>query len=108
MPEAKNFVKFDPSAEETLNIIPAMNEVLRYIIPPQVRKMQGEFKSQIQNLIDQQFKNLEKQDLEQKAFLGQYQLPGAYHELTSTSDVPDDYWQKIEEFQKKGALSNFA
>jgi hypothetical protein len=28
--------------------------------------------------------------------------------LTSTSDVPDDYWQKIEEFQKKGALSNFA
>lgn len=45
IPEAKNFVKFDSSCEETLNIIPAMNEVLRYIIPPQVRRMQGEFKT---------------------------------------------------------------
>jgi hypothetical protein len=45
MPEAKNFVKYDPSAEDQLNVVPAMNEILRYVIPPQVRKMQGEFKS---------------------------------------------------------------
>ena len=28
--------------------------------------------------------------------------------MTSTAGVPDDYWNKIEDFQKKGAMSNFA
>jgi hypothetical protein len=37
-----------------------MNETLRYIIPPQVRKMQGEFKTMMQNLIDQRYKEVEK------------------------------------------------
>lgn len=85
-----------------------MNEVFRYIIPPQVRKMAGEFKQQLQNLIDQHYKQNEKADTEQRAFLGQYQLPNSYFELTSVSDIPDQYWGKIEEFQKKGAISNFA
>jgi len=44
IPDAKNFVKFDSSASEELDKVPAMNEILRYIIPPQVRKMQAEFK----------------------------------------------------------------
>lgn len=52
MPDAKNFVKYDQTAEEPLLVIPAMNEVLRYIVPPQVRKMAAEFKTMIQNLID--------------------------------------------------------
>lgn len=84
-----------------------MNEILRYIIPPQVRKMAGEFKQQMQNLIDQHYKANEKSDVEERAFLGQYQLPNSYFELTSVSDIPEQYWQKIEEFQKKGAISNF-
>ena len=61
-----------------------MNEVLRHVIPPQVRAMQGEFKTQIQNMVDQQYKALEKGDLEQRSFLGQFQLPQSYYELTST------------------------
>ena len=52
IPDLKNFVKFDNTAAEELDKVPAMNEILRYIIPPQVRKMQGEFKEQMQNLID--------------------------------------------------------
>jgi hypothetical protein len=28
--------------------------------------------------------------------------------LTATDGVPEDYWTKIEAFQKKGAISNFA
>ena len=66
-----------------------MNEVLRYIVPPQVRKMAAEFKEHMQNLIDQQYKNNEKADVEERAFLGQYQLPNSYFELTSASDIPD-------------------
>lgn len=34
MPDSKNFVKFDESAKTPLDGVPAMNEILRYIIPP--------------------------------------------------------------------------
>ena len=30
------------------------------------------------------------------------------HSLVATSDVPDDVWNKIEEFQKSGTSANFA
>ena len=45
MPDSKNFVKFDSSCSEDFNKIPTMNETLRHVVPPQVRKMQGEFKT---------------------------------------------------------------
>jgi len=45
IPDAKNFVKFDPTIGDELIKVPVMNETLRYIIPPQVRKMQAEFKT---------------------------------------------------------------
>ena len=72
IPDSKNYVKFDNSAAEPLAIVPHMNEVLRHVIPPEVRQMQSELKTQLQNQIDQQYKNLEKADLEQRTFLGQY------------------------------------
>lgn len=30
------------------------------------------------------------------------------HSITSSTDVPDDIWTKIEDFQKKGAAQNFS
>lgn len=70
MPDQKNFVKFDASIASQLNEVPVMNEILRHVIPPQVRNMQGEFKQQMQNMIDQAYKNQEKSDLDQRSFLG--------------------------------------
>ena len=34
-------------------------------------------------------------------------MPQAYHELTAVADIPDSIMEKIQGFQKKGALSNF-
>ena len=70
MPDKKNFVKFDESASKPLEATPAMNGILRYVIPPQVRKMAGELKTEIQNLIDQKYKDNEKHELELRSFLG--------------------------------------
>lgn len=53
MPDQKNFVKFDSSCQDELNKIPMMNETLRHVVPPEVRKMQGELNTQLQNMIDQ-------------------------------------------------------
>ena len=39
IPDSKNYVKFDSSANEPLVVIPHMNEVLRHIVPPEVRQM---------------------------------------------------------------------
>lgn len=39
MPDQKNFVKLDPSGEEPLKVEPSMKDVLRHVVPPQVRKM---------------------------------------------------------------------
>ena len=45
MHDAKNFVKLDPTANDELIKIPAFNDTFRYIIPPQVRNMQAEFRT---------------------------------------------------------------
>lgn len=56
MPDAKNFVKLDPTGIDELLKTSPYNDTFRYIIPPQVRNMQSEFKTIIQNLIDQKYK----------------------------------------------------
>lgn len=70
MPDAKNFVKLDPTGNDELLKISSYNDTFRYIIPPQVRNMQQEFKTIIQNQIDQKYKKVEKDDLELRAFYG--------------------------------------
>ena len=39
MPDTKNFVKFDGTANDPLTQVPMMNETLRHVIPPAVRTM---------------------------------------------------------------------
>jgi hypothetical protein len=39
--------------------------------------------------------------------MGQYNLPQSFHELTATEDIPKSYQDKIDAFQKKGAITNF-
>ena len=39
IPDSKNFVKFDDSCREQLEVIPTVNEVLRHVVPTAVRKM---------------------------------------------------------------------
>ena len=41
-------------------------------------------------------------------FLKQFGLPESLHSLTSNTDVPDQVWSKIEEFQTKGSSNNLA
>lgn len=107
IPDQKNFVKFDDSANAELLKIPFMNETLRHVVPPEVRSMQGEFKTQMQNMIDQAYKAQEKADTEERSFLGQYQLPQSFYELTSSQGLPEQYLKRILEFQKKGSINNF-
>jgi hypothetical protein len=45
MPDMKNFVKFDDSVKESLEKVPTVNEVLRHVVPTQVRKMQSELQT---------------------------------------------------------------
>lgn len=48
MPDQKNFVKFEEKElKEELEQTPVMNETLRHVVPPQVRTMQTEFKTQV-------------------------------------------------------------
>ena len=84
-----------------------LNEILRHIIPPEVKRMQAEFQQFLQNLVEQEYNNNEKVSVEQKSFYGQFNLPQAYHELTAVADIPESIMEKIQTFQKKGAVSNF-
>jgi hypothetical protein len=107
LPDSKNYVKFDDAAKKELEKIPLMNEVLRHVVPPEVRNMQSEFKTMLQNMIDQQYKQQETADINQRAFLGQYQMPQSFYELTSVNGLPEAFLKSILEFQKKGAMNNF-
>lgn len=52
MPDSKNFVKYDETGKEALEAVPIMNDILRHVIPPQVRKMQQELKEMLNNQIE--------------------------------------------------------
>ena len=84
----------------------AIEDKLRHIVPPQVRAMQIEIKQKLQEIINQQFENEQKQEVEVKKFLHQFGLPQALHAATSTTDIPQTLWEKIEDFQKKGGHGN--
>lgn len=49
MPDAKNFVKYDGTCKEELEAISSHDDIFRHIIPPQVRALQSEFKTIVQN-----------------------------------------------------------
>jgi len=49
IPDTKNFVKFDDACKDELSKVPVMNETLRHVVPPEVRSMQADFKTQMQN-----------------------------------------------------------
>lgn len=52
MPDAKNYVKYDGGCKEELEKTSPHEDIFRHIIPPQVRNMQSEFKTVVQNLLD--------------------------------------------------------
>ena len=52
-----------------------LNEILRHIIPPEVKRMQAEFQQFLQNLVEQEYNNNENVSVEQKSFYGQFNLP---------------------------------
>jgi hypothetical protein len=41
-------------------------------------------------------------------FLKTFGLPEVLQSITASTDLPNDIWIKLEEFQKKGAAQNFA
>ena len=108
MPDRKNFVKFDDSSKGDLEKTPILNETLRHVIPPEVRNMQAELKKVIQEgIIDKLGKQIEEEAKAQTTFFNGYSLPQSYYELTSGEEIPPSYQEKINEFQKKGAMTNF-
>jgi len=47
IPDSKNFVKFDDEVKDDFSKVPLMNETLRHVVPPEVRVMQAEMKTQL-------------------------------------------------------------
>ena len=68
--------------------------------------MQDEFKLDANNqIMNSIFERTGRADQEEQKFLSQYNLPQAIHSFTSVDDLPPSVWEKIENFQKQGALS---
>ena len=104
-PDLQNFVKMEPLLDSLSGKL-AIEEKLRHIVPPQVRVMQVELKTKLQEVINQMFEGEQKIEADQKKFLQQFGLPQAYHAATSTTEIPQNLWEKIEDFQKKGGHGN--
>jgi len=56
--------------------------------------------------LNQQYELETKRDNEQRTFLSQNGLPQSLHAITATNSIPEPVWEKIEDFQKKGAIQN--
>lgn len=106
-PDPQNFVNL-LSMSEQVNMTNPLDEKLRHIVPPAVRAMQDELKTELQQIIQSEFSKVAEKDEQMTGFLKQFGLPEVLHSLTSSTDVPDQVWSKIEAFQKKGSSQNFA
>jgi hypothetical protein len=104
-PAAQNFVKLEAVMGNLQGKL-AIEDKLRHIVPPQVRAMQVEIKQKLQEVINGQFETEQKQEADVKKFLAQYGLPQAIHAATATTEIPQNLWEKIEDFQKKGGHGN--
>lgn len=93
---------------EEINKAPELDAKLRHIVPPAVRALQDELKTCLQTIIQQEFSKVAQFDEQMTGFLKQFGLPEALHTLTANADIPEDVWNKIAEFQKKGSAQNFA
>jgi len=104
-PDCQNFVKLEAALENIQAKLP-VEDKLRHIVPPEVRAMQNELKNQLQELINQQYEHEGKVESDLRKFLQGFGLPQALHAITATTEVPQQVWEKIEDFQKKGGLQN--
>ena len=93
---------------DEINARPDIDEKLRHVVPPAVRVLQDELKNMLQQIVQTEFSKVAEKDEQMTGFLKQFGLPHVLHSITSSSDIPDDIWLKIEEFQKKGAAQNFS
>jgi len=105
--DPQNFASM-ASMEAEINERAALDDKLRHVVPPAVRALQDELKNTLQQIIQTEFSKVAEKDEQMLGFLKQFGLPQVLHSITSSTDVPDDIWLKIEEFQKKGAAQNFA
>jgi hypothetical protein len=64
----QNFVKMEPLLDSLQSKLP-IEEKLRHIVPPQVRVMQVELKTKLQEVINQMFEGEQKIEGDQKKFL---------------------------------------
>ena len=92
---------------EEINAPPEIDNKLRHVVPPAVRALQDELKNILQQIIQTEFTKVAQTDEQMTGFLKQFGLPEALHSATSSNDVPDDVWAKIQEFQKKGSANQF-
>jgi hypothetical protein len=83
---------------DDLNSRIPLEDKLRHIVPPAVRVMQEELKTQLSEILSQQYEVEAKTEAEERTFLQQRGLPQALHAVTSTTELPADLWSKIEEF----------
>jgi hypothetical protein len=68
-PDLQNFVKLEPLLGDILTGKLAIEEKLRHIVPPQVRAMQIEIKTKLQEVLDLQFAAEQRADADQKRVL---------------------------------------
>jgi len=106
-PDPNNFVKtIDISAE--INAKANLDNQFRHLVPPAVRQMQDDLKNILQGIVSEHFGKVQKCNDQLNNFLKQMNLPMAIQSLSSSAEIPNELWAKIEEFQKKGSAQNFA
>ena len=107
IPNPKNYVKLvDCSAE--LNAPPELDNHLRHLVPPAVRQMQSELKSVLDSIVNSEATKDQNFDANLNSWLRTFGLPGILSSVSASSEVPQEIWIKLEEFQRKGAAQNFA
>lgn len=103
--DLQNFVKLD-SCLEVIQQKNPLEDKLRHLVPPEVRVMQTELKTQLQNLLNQEFEKEAQVDSQLRSFLATFGLPQTLQALSSNLEIPLKVWEKVEDFQKKGGVPN--
>ncbi|CDW88356.1 programmed cell death 6-interacting protein [Stylonychia lemnae] len=102
-PDSQNLVKYEPPSED-IDLKISLQDKLRFIVPPQIRVYQEELRQQISEILNHEYELDNNNEQTQKFFMDQHHLPQALYSVSAPNEIPDQIWDKVEEFQKRGGI----
>ena len=80
-------------------------ETFARLVPPGVRALEDEYKTEVGNLMNDTFSISKQCDTVQDQFMAKHNLPSCLHAVSGEQEIPEDLWIRIKQCKEKGGVA---